>query len=372
MRVVFLTWRDSTHPDGGGSEVFVEEVARELHRRGHEVTIRCARSDGATAEADLDGVRLLRAGGRLTVYPRALGWLVRHRRRVDVVVDVINGLPFGAPLVRRRGVVGLVHHVHRRQWQIIYPDVRGRFGWFVERRLTPALYRRTPILTVSDASRDDLVAIGFDRAMLTVARNGVGGSPVDADRSPTPRISVLARLVPHKQVEHAFAVVERLLADYPDLHLDVIGDGWWRPDLEAALARHGVADHVTLHGHLPASTRDRLLAQSWLMLLPSVKEGWGLAVMEAAVQGTPTVAYREAGGVAEAVADGLTGELADDLDDLVARTSALLNDHDRRRAMGTRAVERSATFTWTATADVVEEVLRRTTPHDQIRTGRRS
>ena len=40
MRLVFLTWRDSTHPDGGGSEVFVEEVARELVARGHEVTIR--------------------------------------------------------------------------------------------------------------------------------------------------------------------------------------------------------------------------------------------------------------------------------------------------------------------------------------------
>lgn len=370
MRIAFLTWRDSRHPDGGGSEVFVEQVARELARRGHDVTIRCARVAGAPAAEDLDGVRLERVGGRLTVYPRALAWVVRRHRRLDVVVDVINGLPFGTPLVRRRGVVALVHHVHQRQWQIIYPDLRGRVGWWIERRLVPALYRRTPVLTVSTASRDDLVALGFDPARVAVARNGVDGVRAPAERSPTPRLVVLARLVPHKQVEHAFAVVARLLPDLPDLHLDVVGEGWWREELEAALARHGVADHVTLHGHVPAEVRDGLLARAWVALLPSVKEGWGLAILEAALQGTPTIAYREAGGVAEAVVDGVTGELADDLDDLVARTRDLLGAAQRRTEMGERAVARSAEFTWAATADVVERTLGESVR--EIRTGRRS
>jgi glycosyltransferase involved in cell wall biosynthesis len=359
MRIAFLTWRDSRHPDGGGSEVFVEQVARQLARRGHEVTIRCARVAGAGAVDDLDGVRLVRAGGRLTVYPRSLAWTWRRRARLDVVVDVINGLPFGTPLVRRRGLVALVHHVHERQWRIIYPGVRGRVGWWIERRVTPALYGRTPVLTVSSASRADLVALGLPAAAITVARNGVDAIRVPAIRSAMPRVSVLARLVPHKQVEHAFTVLERLLPELPDLHLDVIGDGWWRDELQADLAGRGaLSSHVTFHGHVEAPVRDRLLAQSWLMLLPSVKEGWGLAILEAAVQGVPTVAYREAGGVAEAVVDGVTGELADDLDDLVARTRALLLASERRAAMGEQAAQRAQTFTWSATADVVEQVLR--------------
>ncbi len=66
----------------------------------------------------------MRRGGRLTVYPRALAWLAAPPPRTSTsVVDVVNGLPFGAPLVRRRGVVALVHHVHARQWQIIYPGL---------------------------------------------------------------------------------------------------------------------------------------------------------------------------------------------------------------------------------------------------------
>ena len=92
MRVAFLTWRDSGHPDGGGSEVYVEQVARELVRRGHRVTLVCADYPGASAYERSDGVDVVRLGGRLTVYPRALAWLARHSRRVDVVVDVMNGL----------------------------------------------------------------------------------------------------------------------------------------------------------------------------------------------------------------------------------------------------------------------------------------
>lgn len=152
VRIVFLTWRDTTHPDGGGSEVFVESVGRELVERGHEVTVLCARHAGAARREVLDGVRLRRLGGRLTVYLWGLAWLVRHRRDVDVVVDVVNGLPFASPLVRRHGVVALVHHVHAEQWRIIYPGLAGRIGWFVESRVVPLLYCGRPFLTVSDSS----------------------------------------------------------------------------------------------------------------------------------------------------------------------------------------------------------------------------
>ena len=68
--------------------------------------------------------------------------------------------------------------------------------------------------------------------------------------------------------------------------------------------------------------RDRLLAEAWVVLLPSVKEGWGLAVLEAAAQRTPTIAYRHAGGVTESVVDGVTGYLVDDVDAMTRRTAA--------------------------------------------------
>ena len=357
LRVAVLTWRDGGHPDGGGSELFVERVTAELVRRGHTVEMLTARYAGASAEDSLSGVSVRRRGGRLTVYLHGLWWVARNRRRHDVVLDVINGLPFGTPLVRRRGVVALVHHSHERQWRIIYPGWRGRVGWFVEHRITPLIYRSRPHLTVSEASRADLVAQGIPSASIDVARNGVDLHPGGADRSSQPRLVVLARLVPHKRIEDAVEAVRRLRTTYPGLRLDVIGEGWWRPEIEAAAADLVASGEVVLHGRATDAERDRLLGEAWAMVLPSVKEGWGIAAMEAAAQGTPTVAYRFAGGVTEAVVDGSTGLLADDLDDLVRQVERLLGDRELRERLGASAAERARTFSWSATTDVVERTL---------------
>jgi glycosyltransferase involved in cell wall biosynthesis len=357
QRVAILTWRDTTHPDGGGSELFVERVARELVRRGHQVTVVCARHPGAARRERVDGVEIVRAGGRLTVYPRGLAWVLRRRRHVDVVVDVINGLPFAAPLLRRRGLVALVHHLHEEQWHLIYPGLWGRIGWFVESRVVPRLYRRVPVLTVSEASRRDLVRVGFPADAVRVAHNGVDREPVAVPESVTPRLVVLARLVPHKRVEHAFELVERLAVQHPDLHLDVVGEGWWRPELEKDLGARGLGERVTLHGRVPDDERDRLLARAWALVLPSVREGWGIVVLEAAAQGTPAAVYRGAGGVEEAVVDGQTGLVATDLDDLVRQTGRLLTDRELRERLGSQAQARAREFTWVATADAVEAVL---------------
>lgn len=351
MRITFLTWRDLGHPDGGGSEVYVEEVARHLARAGHRVTILCARYPGSAAREQRDGVLYRRRGGRLTVYLHGLVHLLgRAGRRQDVVVDVINGLPFAAALVRRRGLVALVHHVHREQWHIIYPGLWGNLGWFVESRVTPLLYRRIPHVTVSEASRADLLALGIGN--VSVVRNGLSARRAEAEPSSSPSIGVLSRLVPHKQIEHALEVAAAL-----DVPLAVVGSGWWSEELAEATRRLGIEHLVTFHGHLDDAARDAVIARQWLMLLPSVKEGWGNAVLEAAAQGVPTVAYRSAGGVTESIVDGVTGLLVDDLPGLVDATRALLADDVRRKALGAAAQERAETFDWASTAQQLEALL---------------
>lgn len=358
MRVTFLSWRDTGHPDGGGSELYVEEIARRLVARGHEVTVFCAHYPGAAARSTDHGVHVVRRGGRLTVYLHGLLHLLSPTgRRQDVVVEVINGLPFGARLVRRRGLVALVHHLHQRQWEMIYPGLGGRLGWFVESRVTPRLYRDVPHVTVSEASRRDLVGLGVPAAAIRVVHNGLSTTGDQGASSAGPRLVVLARLVPHKRIEHAFEALAALRAEVPGLRLDLVGEGWWHDELVAAAHALGVADLVDWHGHVSDVERDRLLARAWVALLPSTKEGWGLSVVEAAAQGTPTIAYREAGGVTESVVDGRSGILVDTLPELVAATRALLKDPDRLDALSRGARELAGRFSWDTSAVELEALL---------------
>jgi glycosyltransferase involved in cell wall biosynthesis len=357
---VFLVWRDTRHPEGGGSEVYVEHMARHLAQLGHRVTVFCASHPGAPDDEMLDGVQFVRRGGRLSVYLRGLAYLLRAGRDADVVVDVQNGLPFFSPLVRRAPITVLVHHIHREQWPMIYPGWRGRVGWWLESRIAPRVYRGRPYITVSNATADELATLGVDPADVTVVHNGVD-LPVSWEplpRADQPTVCVLARLVPHKQVEHALHTVAKLAVDIPGLRLEVIGDGWWRSHLTQRCDELGITERVTFRGHVSAQERDELLDQSWVMLAPSVKEGWGLAVIEAAAHGVPTIAYAAAGGVRESVLDGVTGHLVAGLEEFVEQTRELLLDDPVRHQMSLSAREHALDFDWeTSAAKFARQIL---------------
>jgi glycosyltransferase involved in cell wall biosynthesis len=359
LRVLLLNWRDSGHPEGGGAESFCERVASGLAALGHDVTVRCARYPGAAADEVVDGVAYVRRGGRFTVYPRAALALARRRRAFDVVIDVQNGMPFWAPLFTRARVVNVTHHLHREQWSAVFGGVLGRVGWWLESRVAPRVYRRCRYLTVSEATRADLLAVGVAAERVAVVYSGLDAPvlPVDSaawPRSPQPSVVVLGRLVPHKRVELAMDAI----AAIPGATLTVVGHGYWEAQLRAYAARAGVADSVTFAGFVDDVTKHRLLASAWVHALPSVKEGWSLAVVESAAHGTPTVAFRSAGGPTESVRDGETGLLVEDEAGFTAALRRLLVDPVLRDGMAKAARVHAARFSWSATAAVVEAELR--------------
>jgi len=363
--VLFLAWRDTAHPEGGGSEIYVERIADGLAERGHQVTLCTAAYTGAaTDEIRPSGVRVVRAGGRFGVYPSAArAYLTGRLGRPDVIIEVQNGVPYLSRLwAPRARHVMQVHHVHRAQWQMIFDPARARIGWWLESELSPWLNRGLPYLTISAASAAELAELGVRGGDITVAYCGTDPAPaVDVERTADPSILVLGRLVPHKRVELAMDAVRRLRARFPDVELVVAGEGWWRSKLESHVAEIGIADAVRFTGRVDEAAKARLLAQSWVLAIPSAKEGWGLVVAEAGMRGTPAVAFAEAGGVSESIVDGQTGYIVADGDDaageLAAALGLLLQDADARAHMGERASKHAGSFTWARAVDTVAGVV---------------
>jgi glycosyltransferase involved in cell wall biosynthesis len=253
----------------------------------------------------------------------------------------------------------LVHHCHRELWPVA-GWLMSRVGWFVESTVSPWLHRRNQYVTVSLPSARDLTDLGVDADRVAVVRNGLDEAPaetLDLPKSVTPRVVVLSRLVPHKQIEDALDAVARLRPGLPDLHLDVVGGGWWEDRLVTHAERLGVSDAVTFHGHVDELTKHQLLQRSWVHLLPSCKEGWGLAVTEAAQHAVPTIGYRSSGGLTDSIVDGVTGLLVDDAHELVTRLDQLLADDVLREQLGVKAQLRSGEFSWRQSADAMHEVL---------------
>ncbi|MGO8966240.1 MAG: glycosyltransferase family 4 protein, partial [Mycobacterium sp.] len=262
----------------------------------------------------------------------------------------------------------LVHHCHREQWPVAGP-VLGRLGWFVESRVSPRLHRRNQYVTVSLPSARDLVGLGVGNERIAVVRNGLDEVPEPSlcgPRAATPRVLVLSRLVPHKQIEDALAAVALLRPSIPGLHLDIVGGGWWWQRLIDHAARRGISDAVTFHGHVDDVTKHHVIQQSWVHVLPSRKEGWGLAVIEAAQHAVPTIGYRSSGGLADSIIDGVTGVLVDSRAELVNRLQQLLADPVLRDQLGAKAQARSAEFSWRQSADAMRTVLESVMAGDRV------
>jgi glycosyltransferase involved in cell wall biosynthesis len=373
--VLLLCWRDTGHPQGGGSEAYLQRIGAQLANSGVQVTLRTARYPGSLRRELVDGVWINRAGGRFTVYVWAgfamlvsrLGFGPLRRVRPDVVIDTQNGLPFLARLVYGSRVAVLVHHCHREQWPVAGPTM-SRIGWFVESKLSPRVHRRNQYVTVSLPSARDLTDLGVGADRIAVVRNGLDEAPPDTlqvPREAAPRVAVLSRLVPHKQIEDALDAIAELRPRMPGLHLDVLGGGWWRERLLEHAGRLGISDIVTFHGHVDDETKHHVLQRCWVHVLPSRKEGWGLAVTEAGQHGVPTIGYRSSGGLTDSVIDGVTGLLVNDHAELVAGLERLLCDPVLREQLGAKAQIRSGEFSWRQSADAMRSVL------EAVHSGRR-
>ncbi|MGZ5392596.1 MAG: glycosyltransferase family 4 protein [Mycobacterium sp.] len=365
--VLLLCWRDTGHPQGGGSETYLQRIGAQLAASGVEVTLRTARYPGSARREIVDGVRVSRGGGSYSIYIWAglsmvlarIGLGPLRKVRPDVVIDSQNGIPFLARLAYGRRVVVLVHHCHREQWPIAGP-VMGRFGWFVESKLSPWLHRRNQYVTVSLPSARDLAALGVHPGRIAVVRNGLDEAPaatLTVPRSATPRVVVLSRLVPHKQIEDALEAIAELRPQISGVHLDVLGGGWWEQRLVEHAELLGISDAVTFHGHVDDYTKHDVLQRSRVHVLPSRKEGWALAVIEAGQHGVPTIGYRSSGGLTDSIVDGVTGLLVEDHGGLVDGLSRLLTDPVLRDQLGTKAAVRSGEFSWRQSTDAMRSVL---------------
>ncbi len=304
MRILVLNWRDLAHPAAGGAEVYTENVLRRWVAAGHEVTLFAAAVPGRPAAETVDGYRIVRAGGRLTVYREARRWWQRHGRdQFDVVIDETNTVPFMAHEWVDDGArtVALVHQTCEEIWHHNASFPLSYLGRYL---LEPTWLRRlarSPLLAVSGSTRDALMRFGARD--VTVVPEGYEPALASVARPKERRATAVfcARMVSYKRPQHVVAAATLARRYLPDLRVWMIGGG---PQLDRL--RAGAPPGIEFLGRVTEETKRDLIARAHVHLATSVREGWGLVVSEAAAVGTPTIAYdvpglrdstRAAGGV---------------------------------------------------------------------------
>ncbi len=351
--ILFVAWRDLANPRAGGSEVLVDQLASGVLARGRRVTLLCG---GPVAERPYPVVR---NGGTYSQFLRAPLAYLRHFRNYDLIVEVCNGMPFLAPLWSRRPVLCLVNHAHTELWPIRFRPPVSTVGRRIESSLMPWVHRGNLFLTVSPSTAEALQRMGVGEDRIRQICNGVVQPDPLTPRSPDPLFLAFGRLADYKRFDLLLRLWDRVRHVVGGT-LVIAGDGPERGRLEG-LAGPG----VEFTGRVSEEEKHRLMCSAWLLVHPALIEGWGLVVAEAAIRGTPTVAF-DVPGLRDSVVPGQTGMLVQTEGQFASEWASLAIDQRRREQLGQAARTRALQLHWSAAvegfAGVADEAIKRKEP----------
>lgn len=354
--VLIFCWRDPKSPKAGGGEVYLYEQARHWVRQGHEVTWVAQGFKGGAANERLEGIRVVRVGRGLLVFPAAILWYVfRSGWRFDFIVDVMNGIPFFTPIFSGKPKACLVYHVHAAHFRDELPRPISDAAVAVETKLVPWIYRRTRFLTISESSASEISELGISRLPIEIVHSGVDSALVPGRRHEKPTILFLGRLRRYKGVRKLIDAFVLVKTTIPDARLVIAGTG----DDEIALRDYARdCSGIEFTGRVDDAKRRELYQEAWVLGMPSQIEGWGIVVIEAASCGTPSVAY-DVNGLRDCINDAETGYLVKTDVDFAKRIELLLRDDALRRSFAAACLRWSQNFSWDRCAERTIEQVRR-------------
>jgi glycosyltransferase involved in cell wall biosynthesis len=317
MKILWLTWKDHTHPGAGGAEVVLRELSERLVAAGHEVTWLTCGYPGAAVRERLNGIDVIRVGSNRYIHPlQALLYFARRLRgQFDIVIEVVNTAPyFGVFFAGHAKKYLFYHQLAREVWFYEAPAPISQFGYyalepFATRLLSKA---KAPVITVSDSTRADLARHGFKVDHSHIISEGIEIEPLADLRSvkkySRPTLLSLGAMRAMKRTLDQVEAFELARQCLPGLQLKLAGDasGSYGQKVLTAIRQSPFTNDIEYLGRVSKADKVRLMQKSHVILQTALKEGWGLTITEAAAQGTPAAVY-DVDGLRDSVRDNETG-----------------------------------------------------------------
>lgn len=350
MNILLFNWRDPNNPQSGGAECVTMMHAKAWVRYGDRVTWFASSYRGAKPEEKIEGVEIIRRGNAVSVFFHALLYFRKNIKNIDCIVDEVHGIPYFAVLYAKKPLVLFLHEIAGDIWSVMYPWPIAFFGRLLERFFL-WVYRGHTVWTDAESTVDELVHFGIPRRHCVVIPCPITDRPLGKKpvKNSQPTFIFVGRIVRMKRIEdilEAFISIKKALSG---AQLWIVGqeDKKYKEELEDITRTAGISEAVMWYGKVSERKKLDLLKQSHALLHTSVKEGWGLVVLEAGSQWTPSVVYGVP-GLVDTVKDQKTGIIVRSCDpsDVAREAVALYNDKCRYQAMQKEVVVFSRSFRW--------------------------
>jgi len=334
MNILLLNWRDPWHPYAGGAEIVTMEHVKRWVSMGHTVTwVTGGYWEQKQKDEVVDGVRFIRFGGILTIHIIAPLYLLAESRKFDVIVDEIHGIPFFSPLFTKKPVVAFIHEVAGEIWDYMYRWPISWLGKLLE-RMTLRLYRSCFVWTDAPSMTKELIREGIEEKRITAIPCPIATvvPKLEFKKEKDLTCIFVSRVVRMKGIEEVVKAFSFIHREKPKANLWIVGKGRdaYIKELQKMMKEYGIFDKVTFFGKLTDREKMERLGRSHILLHASVREGWGLVVLEAASVGTPAVVYNVP-GLCDVVKHGKTGVVVASSTPREMAKEALLLIGDKKR-----------------------------------------
>ena len=357
MRILWINHRDPKHPQAGGAEVRLYEIARRLVRRSHEITVLCEKASGLPSEEVLEGIRIKRIGGRASIHLLAPLYVGKHGHEYDVTIDdIAHAVPWYSPLVTKTPVIAQIHHVHQ---DVVYVELSKLSAWIINRaeRTIAKVYKH--FIAVSQSTKEELVKrLGIDPYRVAVVPNGVDLERYKpGPKDPRPTILWVGRIKKYKNLDHLLKAYKIVKQEVPDAQLIIIGTGDQEQKIKELARKLELRDAYFL-GKVPEEEKIRWMQRAWIIVSTSMVEGWGMTVTEATACRTPAVAY-DVPGLRDSVRHMETGILVPygDIKTFARAAIMLAEDRELWRKLAGNALNWAKQFDWNKSAEKFIKVI---------------
>src|ERR1700722_1513575 len=161
------------------------------------------------------------------------------------------------------------------------------------------------------------------------------------------RLAVVSRLAPNKRIDHAIRTVKCLGDLGVDARLTIVGTGEVEAELHRLVDELKLGQQITFTGPLPEAQKDEHLRAAHFLVHTSLREGWGLNVIEANANGTPGAVY-PVEGLTESTLNGQTGIVSakETPESLATALAAILKMPRQYHTFRVAAWERAKALHW--------------------------
>lgn len=318
ITVLFLSWRDIKSPKYGGAEICTYEMMRYADLSILRIIHFSPMFDGANSIEYIDGITYIRKGNILSLIWECKKFYAINKNNIDYVVDQCNTYRFFTKFwVEHKKRIFFIHQLTREIWDVQLKFPFNKIGKLIENPMLK-MNKDDLTITVSESTKKDLEAIGFKPQKIKLIQSAINFEPWNKEafykKELMPTFIYVGRFAKYKGIDTCISAFGEFKKINNDAKLWIVGkkdDKYIERSLAPICLQYGllIDKDIVFYGFVTEDKKLELMSRAHLLLFPSIREGWGLIITEAAVVGTPSIVFNSP-GIVDAVDFGNAGYIA--------------------------------------------------------------